>query len=501
MKTFFTVFSGANFMPHGHCYFWQPDILWSHAISDGVIATAYFSIPLSLIYIFRKKSSFKYIWVMILFAVFICGCGITHVMDVITIWNPLYRLDSIFRIITAMASIATAIVLVKITPDILKIPTSEEWQAVNEELRAQINQLEEKDRTIEAFRQFEFLTETLPQLVFTAKTAGTASFYNQRWYEYTGLEFESSLANTFQKTVIAEQALACQQEWYQSVTNGTTFEMELQIRRYDGEYRWHLARAIPFKPDGIIVMWVCTLTDIHSQKLQNQQLDKMNRELSIINNDLDNFIYTASHDLKAPIANLEGLTTLLTQRLESKMNAEEKKMMGLMDVSISKFKRTIGDLTEITKAQKEVTLEKDHISFQTMLEDVQAEWGSPLPDDIKIITHFDVPEIKYAKKNLRSILYNLVSNAIKYRAPERPLLIHINTAKKEGCTELTIADNGLGIRAENLPRLFTMFKRFHTHVEGSGIGLYIIKRIIENNGGQIKVESEEGKGTTFRILF
>jgi PAS domain-containing protein len=202
METVFKQVHQMDFMPHGHCYFWEPYILWSHAISDSIIALAYMAIPLILIYIFRKRKDFKFIWIMVLFAVFIFGCGVTHVFDVVTIWNPIYRLDSVARIITALASVGTAVVLIKITPNILSIPTTEQWIRVNEELKSQLIELQEKDRSIEAFQEFEALTETLPQLVWTNDEAGQAKFYNQRWYEYTGLDFEPSLLSGLKKPYI-----------------------------------------------------------------------------------------------------------------------------------------------------------------------------------------------------------------------------------------------------------------------------------------------------------
>src|SRR5690606_40346318 len=106
MLNFFKKLFEADFMPHGHCYFWETGILWSHAISDGIIALAYMTIPIALIYIFRKRrDDFKYIWVAAIFAVFIFGCGLTHVFDVINIWKPYYRADSVIRVVTAAASI------------------------------------------------------------------------------------------------------------------------------------------------------------------------------------------------------------------------------------------------------------------------------------------------------------------------------------------------------------------------------------------------------------
>jgi signal transduction histidine kinase len=109
--------------------------------------------------------------------------------------------------------------------------------------------------------------------------------------------------------------------------------------------------------------------------------------------------------------------------------------------------------------------------------------------------------IKFSRKNFRSIIYNLISNAVKYRSPERTPEIHIQIKKLEGYNLLRVKDNGLGFNLHQKEKMFTMFKRFHDHVEGTGVGLYIVKRIIDNAGGRIEVESKEGEGTEFRIYF
>jgi signal transduction histidine kinase len=119
----------------------------------------------------------------------------------------------------------------------------------------------------------------------------------------------------------------------------------------------------------------------------------------------------------------------------------------------------------------------------------------------RIITHFEVPQIQYARKNLRSILYNLLSNAVKYRDPHRLPEVHVKTRSTPEGIVLTIEDNGLGIDDNKQHKLFAMFQRLHVHVEGTGIGLYIVKRIIENNGGRIEVASQPGRGTIFTITF
>jgi signal transduction histidine kinase len=177
-------------------------------------------------------------------------------------------------------------------------------------------------------------------------------------------------------------------------------------------------------------------------------------------------------------------------------------MMKMISLSTAKLKSTILDLTEITKVQKEIDDAHDLVSFEEILVDIQENLFSLVEESGAVITaDFAVEQIEYARKNLRSILYNLVANAIKYRSPERPPRIVIQTRQLPHYVLLTVEDNGLGIASHQQHKLFTMFQRLHTHVEGTGIGLYIIKRIIENNGGRIEVDSEEGKGTTFHVFF
>ncbi|CAN5254306.1 PAS domain S-box protein [soil metagenome] len=150
---FFEKLFDTDFMPHGHCYFWDPAIVWTNAISDSLTALAYFTIPFTLLHIVRVRKDLNFTPLIILFAVFILSCGATHIMDVINIWSPLYRLDSSLRAITAIASTATAFMLVRITPQILKIPNSNQYQKLNEELKAQITLLKERDQTIELLKK------------------------------------------------------------------------------------------------------------------------------------------------------------------------------------------------------------------------------------------------------------------------------------------------------------------------------------------------------------
>ncbi|EMR02773.1 sensor histidine kinase [Cesiribacter andamanensis] len=232
----------------------------------------------------------------------------------------------------------------------------------------------------------------------------------------------------------------------------------------------------------------------------NEELNQKYLELGRINNDLDNFIYTASHDLRSPLVNLEGLLLALNKHLAGSITPQATTVLQLAGVSIDKLKRTIKDLTEITKAQKGVDDVREAVSFKEILEDIKTD----LPQEYAslgalIREDFQVDTILYSRAGLRTILYNLVSNAIKYRSADRPLAIRISTSRNGTYTLLRVEDNGLGIPEQQLPKLFSMFTRLHTHVEGTGIGLYTIKRVIENNGGRIEVSSQLDKGSAFTV--
>lgn len=239
-----------------------------------------------------------------------------------------------------------------------------------------------------------------------------------------------------------------------------------------------------------------------TMKQMNKALKRKNQDLIKLNIDLDNFIYTASHDLKSPAVNLEGLVSLLKSEFDHKFEYKDKNLIEMIEKSIHKLYKTIFDLTEITKVQKDINGALENVSLKEILEDVKIDLNKNIQTAEAILEeNIEVNNFVFNKSNLRSIIYNLLSNAIKYRSPERPLKISISSFLENDTVILCVKDNGLGIDDRQISKLFTMFKRMHTHVEGTGIGLYIIKRIIENNGGRIEVESKKNIGTAFKVFF
>ena len=278
---------------------------------------------------------------------------------------------------------------------------------------------------------------------------------------------------------------------------------EYRFLKADGSYAYVYNRGyIVHNENGTPYRMLGSKVDLTNLKKVEDELRHSNETLRKINHDLDTFIYTASHDLKSPIANLEGLIGLLKRQMNGRLKEKEEKLLEMIDLSILKFNTTIKGLTEVTKVQKDVDTSKSQITFDNILQTVKEDIDYMIRDsNAKITSDFQVEGMEYNKAHLKSIFYNLISNAIKYRDEQKPLEIKVSTELREDHVVLQVKDNGLGMNKDQQHKLFSIFKRFHTHVEGTGIGLYIVKRIIENNNGKITVESEEGKGTTFCVFF
>lgn len=231
-----------------------------------------------------------------------------------------------------------------------------------------------------------------------------------------------------------------------------------------------------------------------------EAINAQNIELTKINNDLDNFVYTASHDLKAPVLNIEGLVYVLTKALNENKMEKIAPMIGMIKTSVLKFKDTIQALTEVAKTNKNVEDEIVAINIKDLFEDIKISIKDIIESSGAIITaEFEWSEVCFSKSNIRSVLLNLITNAIKYRSPDRKPVIELFSKKEGDQFILKVKDNGLGIAKEHHARIFLMFKRIYTQVEGTGVGLYLVKRIVENQGGTIAIESEVNKGTTFTI--
>ncbi len=391
--------------------------------------------------------------------------------------------------------------------DITDQINAERERRYSKQLKDAQKQLEESFEQLKRNTQeFKFVTNFMPQMVWSNLPDGHHDFFNNRWYEYTGLSEKESMQKGVISAIHPEDRENFRSNWERSIGSSEIFDAEYRLYKHDHSFRWFLLRAMPLKDkEGTIIKWFGTCTDIHEQKLIREQfesaqeeLKQKNQELRRRNTDLDNFVYTASHDLKAPINNIEGLVNGL---IEECSEPSQHILLNLINQSVTRFKNTIGDLTEITrvtgKPEAPEVIELSPIASEILesLEDYIKQTGAV------ITLNFEINSLIFSRKNIRSVLFNLISNAIKYRSAERTPLIRILSFMENEQLVIEVGDNGLGMDEHDIPKMFGMFKRLHNHVEGTGVGMYIVKRVIENAGGSITVTSKINEGTTFKIYF
>ncbi|MBC6609767.1 PAS domain-containing protein [Hymenobacter sp. BT507] len=262
--------------------------------------------------------------------------------------------------------------------------------------------------------------------------------------------------------------------------------------------------------DGAIDGILAFAYEVTEQVVARNQIDDANRELSStnqqltrINQDLDNFVYTASHDLKQPVNNMAGIFEEL-KSTATFHDPEAPLLLGMFENALTQIYKTVEGLAEIVQVERHHgQLPTETVSLRPLTQAViqsmhhQAEAAGA----VFTLDFDEVPTIDFARLSLQSILYNLLSNALKYAHPDRTPLIRVAAEQMPaGAPVLVVQDNGLGMDlARYGADLFQMFRRFHDHVHGTGVGLYLVNRLVEQAGGRIAVESTVGEGTTFRV--
>ena len=358
----------------------------------------------------------------------------------------------------------------------------------------------------------------LPQIIWTAGPEGELDYLSPWFYTFTGTDPGAALGWQWMQVIHPDDVTPTLDQWRLCLQTGEPYRTEHRIRRSaDGQYVWHLARAEAVRDAvGHIAQWVGASVDIHEQKLREaasrdaealearvlertRDLLFKNTELAKANQTLDSIVHIAGHDLRSPINNLKALLSIHDH---TDNEAEKAQLMRYVRESVRRLDQTVGGLLRILETNYSTDTLVQHLSFADTLEVVLADYGEEarrlgarlLPD------FYDCPRICYNETYLLSIVRNLVSNAIKYRSPKRPLQLEITAGRSGEFVVLSVRDNGIGMDGTQVrDKLFKPFSRLSGEGDGKGLGLHLVKNMVEKNGGYIRVESTPDVGTTFRV--
>ncbi|WP_207434012.1 PAS domain S-box protein [Sabulibacter ruber] len=330
-----------------------------------------------------------------------------------------------------------------------------------------------------------------------------AIFFNKAFLQMTGYELDEVLGKNPRFLIGPETNTQVMENLREGMQNRQPCEAEIETYRKDGTWFWAQLLLIPiFNEQQQITHWVSMIRDITARKHYQQEREVLISELTQNNADLKQFTFITSHNLRAPLANLTGIANMIN--LDTVPEGRNKLLIQKFMEATAQMNTIISDLLEVLVIKNNPHRNKEQVDLHKAFEQVVMSVDKMLAEtDVQLETDFSqVPQVYYNASYLHSILLNLLTNAIKYRSPDRKLHISVRSVKEGEKELLYFSDNGLGIDLKRYgERIFGLYQRFHQHKDSKGMGLYIAHSQAKAMGGNLSVVSEVDKGATFILEF
>ncbi len=374
------------------------------------------------------------------------------------------------------------------------------------------------ETAIQASQQrYQQLAEAMPQMVWTADVTGAVNYWNQQWYNYSGLSEAESMGLACASTIHPDDRDRTLEQWGQSVATGVPFEIEYRICCWDGVYHWFMSRGTPTRDDqGQVIGWIGTITNIdelkRSQAEREHYVEQSYRllteaeaareEAEAANRSKDEFITIIAHELRSPLNSISGWAKLLQTR-----KFDEATMARALDAICRNTQaqvQLVEDLLDISRMIRG-TLEINFapVNWVNVIETV-LEVVRPMADakQLQLETHLRLtPQISGDFNRLQQIAVNLLTNAIKFTPDGGRVEVHLEQVDAD--VLLRVHDTGKGIAPEFLPHIFERYQQGQQNMgskDGLGLGLAIVKNLVELHHGTITAESAGiGQGATFTV--
>lgn len=290
-----------------------------------------------------------------------------------------------------------------------------------------------------------------------------------------------------------------------AIEDGTPWDEELQIVTAKGNHKWVRGIGRAEFRNGTCARLLGSFQDITVRKNTELELKKLNEtleeralKLQQSNEELEQFAYVASHDLQEPLRMVTSFLSLLERKYEGQLDEKAKQYIHFAVDGAKRMRQIILDLLEFSRVGR-IREELDHVNINTLVETIVSLYREKIEDLNASIVFENLPTIESYETPVYQLLQNLISNSLKYHSVNEPPRVEISVVEQETDWLFTVKDNGIGIDPNYHAKIFQLFQRLHTKDEytGSGIGLSLCKKIIDDLKGKIWVESEEGKGCTF----
>lgn len=396
-------------------------------------------------------------------------------------------------------------------------------------------------RTEQALREsearFRLMMDTLPQSIWITDAEGRAEYLNKHWCDYCGEPFSETTASEISvRHLHPDDAPRVMEAFGTAMQSGTPWVVEQRNRSKDGEYRWFLNRGTPYRDPatGRITKWFGVGIDIHDRKLAEEalrssegalekkvlertaELEKLNAELKRSNQNLEEFAYAASHDMKEPIRKIHFFADRLKERLLDKMEEEDRRYFERLEAGTKRMATLIDDLLLYSHVNRGLA-SVEPVDLNQMLSFVLDDLELHIEQKGARVEAGPLPLVNGRPRQLQQLFENLIGNALKYSRADQPPVVRITSRLVDGSARgihatalnrdkkyhlIEISDNGIGFDPEDAERIFNVFTRLHGNslYRGTGVGLSIAQKVVENHDGLIWAEGKLGTGATFFVL-
>lgn len=527
-----------SFMPHGYCYLWLPDLVLLHTLSDAIIVLSYYSIPIGLTVLIRKRRDLSFDYMFALFAIFIFACGTTHVLQIWNIWNSNYYLEGIVKAITAAASLLTAVILWPLLPKVINLPSPSQMAAASQLLREEIarRQQSEQDlfvlnhgleaRVAERTRQLQQSNEALEReiqqrivveqrllQIFESTPSGllvigsngaiekantqAESIFGYGRGEMNGLAIEALVPVKSREKHVGDRmhyVQAPEKRWM-----GAGRDLFGQ-RKDGGEVPLEIGLN-PISPQAGSEI-IASVVDVSYRKRAEQQIRTKAEALQRNNEELQQFAFIASHDLREPLRKVLAFSNLLTTGRYGNFDDKGNEFISYITDAANRMEELLDSLLSYSRVTSKARPFKQ-VDLNVVIGSVLADMQLAINEKSAHIECAPLIALEADEVQLRQLFQNLLSNSLKYSRPDVAPLIRIVGNKAAADRYLiTFADNGIGFEQQYAKQIFEVFKRLHGRgaYPGTGMGLAIVRKIVDRHGGHISAHGTPGIGSSFEIL-
>ncbi|HEX4350814.1 MAG TPA: PAS domain S-box protein [Verrucomicrobiae bacterium] len=359
-------------------------------------------------------------------------------------------------------------------------------------------------------KRFRTMANSISQLAWIARADGSITWYNQRWYAYTGTTLEQMEGWGWQSVHDLQRLPEVMTRWQDAIAQGQSFEMEFPLRGADGQFRRFLTLASPLRnAEGNVEQWFGTNTDVDELKRAEDEIKVLNTELEArvvkrtaeleaANKELEAFSYSVSHDLRAPLRAINGFAAIVLEEFGPQLPPEARRYLDRVCSGGKRMGELIDDLLSFSRLSRQ-PLNRQRVDTARVVQEALAEAKS-IGTNRPVETHIgDLPPCMGDPALVKQVWVNLLSNALKYSRDRAPAIVEAGCEQIDGKTVYFVRDNGVGFDMQYAGKLFGVFQRLHRsdEFEGTGVGLAIVQRIVHRHGGRVWAAAELDRGATF----